>query len=668
MVVARDNQRTPLVVQIEMQRPDADLVWHHLENDNESSLQDILNHGNLETVLRPRTNFPSVDPSTSLHKAARYGAEKCLKVLLSHKPTPKDLEAPDKEEATALLVAVAEAKPGVLRQLLEAGANINARDENGSSALHVLALKLSTEKKDEQQRRLLEVADILLSPEQVSKLDLEPHAPQALTPLAVAAAKLLRVDVKEPCLSGLLKLCEKLVAAGASLSENTGSGTTVETVLKEKGCLTPELQQRRRKAPRRPTAAHVVDEVFRGRGGDEVQQVLKDRPKEEARAAVNSRLGKYSLLFRAVKDTRTSLVEALLDHGADPWVMEVTGELPLHCAAYVGHESIFKQLLEKMKDEKGNLDLQEHTASLVRNLMQKGRSKAGPQDADHMACLRSLLQDDVKLNLNQEELGQTALHVAAAFNNQEAVSELLRSGAFLGACRHGLRGEKYGTVLNSVQPATLERAMDGCITHHSTNAEAAENIVSEDYTLRLDYRFLLPSQQEGDRPVNEMDTLMEVCRSRRHRHVILHPLVQTLLYAKWRKALPLYLLNVAFYLLFVVVLTFFVYSLKDLRVLEARVERLQLNDTVSNETTVLVKKVEDQEGTVQLLMALLLIISAFMLVREVFQIIFSREIYVKNIENYLEWFLLVVVLVLCAADLGVDWTRHVAAWAMIVAW
>lgn len=671
MVADTDNQKTPLVVQIEMQPVDADLVRHHLERDNVVDVKQLAQQYNPAAVLRPKLSGPSADTATSLHIAAKHGAEKCLKVLLSGRPSTEDLEAPDSDGKTALLTAVANARPKALQQLLLAGANVNARGDNHRGALHLLVLQLSSKsKEEEEQSRLLEVADLLLSATYVSKLDLEPHANLAgltnATPLAVAAAKLQQGNVPP----SLIQLCKKLVTAGASLSE------TVEQVLTQKGCLTTELLQGRRRSPQRPTAAHVVDVISMGRSSDEVREVLQGKPQEEVREAVNSSLGSHSLLFHAVNTTNTPLVEVLLEHGARPWVMDVTGELSLHRAAAKGHLIIFTKLLEKMKGRDKTLDLREHSTSLVRKLMENSRSKVAPQDGGHLACLRRLLQEDIQLNLNQKDQEQTALHVAAAFNNQEAVSEVLQAGAFLGA-RQTVLGKDYDTVLDSVLPDTLERAMDGCITHHCEDGNnKTENVVSEEYTLHLDYRFLVPPQQEDTKsepePVNEMETLMEVCRSKRHRHAIKHPLVQTLLYAKWRKALPLYLANVGLYLFFVVVLTVFVYFLKDLRLLQARLSRLRGNGTndTSLEASVegLQASVEGQQASVYGLMVLLLLAWLYMLVRELFQIRFSREFYLKSIENYLEWFLLVVVVVLCFVRLGVDSTRHLAAWAMIVAW
>ena len=672
MVANTDSHKIPLVVQIEMPPPDADLVRHHLERDNEAAIQQLLQEGStIDGVLRPKLSGLSSSIDTSLHIAARFGAEKCLR-LLSSRLSKEDLEAPDNNGKTALLVAVANARPGAVHQLLLAGANVNARDDNYRGALHDLVLALSKKSTEmEEQQRFLKVADELLSSTHVSKVDLEPHANLGgltdATPLSVAAAKLQK-EAEAPWVDALRQLCEKLVKAGASLSGKVKEAT-VEQVLTQNKCLTAELLKERQSPRLRPTAAHVVDVVCMGGAASEVEKVLEGKPTEEASKAVNSSLGSNSLLFYAVNTMNTSLVEVLMQHGAKPWVVQVTGELPLHRAAAKGHVIIFTKLLEKMKGREKTLDLREHGTSLVKKLMDNSSSKIHTKDLDHMACFRRLLQEDIQLDLNQMYQGQTALHVAVSFNNQEAASELLQAGAFLGA-RQMVAGKDYGTVLDSILPTTLERAMDGCIQHHCKDgSDKTENVVSEDYTLNLDYRFLLPPHQEDTKsdpkPENEMDTLMEVCCSRRHRHAIKHPLVQTLLYAKWRKALPLYFINVGIYLFFVMVLTLLVYFLKDLRLMQARLSKMHHNGTTDAS---LEASVESQQYSVYVLMGLLLISWLYMLVRELFQIKVSPRFYYKNIENYMEWFLLVVVVVLCFVPLGVDTTRHLAAWAMIVAW
>ncbi|KAG0718623.1 Transient receptor potential channel pyrexia [Chionoecetes opilio] len=668
MVAGTDSQKAPLVA-VPMESPqqlDAALVRHHLERDDAASVQQMVQLWSRAAVLRPKREGLSADTATSLHVAARHGAVKCLELLLNPPLSAEDLEAPDSDGQTALINALDKAQPGALKQLLLAKAKVNARGDNHFSALHLLVLNLSASKEEKERSRLLEVASLLLSSDHVKKLDLEPHANQArlthATPLAVAVAKLLQGKGK-PWEQSLLELCKKLVKVGASVSEEVGGATLEQLFIQNEWLTTEELRQRQQPHPS-PLAGHFVDEVCMGGGNAGV--VLQGKPEKEVLEAVNQRLGSHTLLFHAVDTTNAGLVKVLLQHGADPWVKEGTGELPLHCAAAKGHSDIFIELVEKMKGGPKTLDLGEHTTSLVRKLMESTRLGGGNQERDHMACLRRLLKKDVLLNLNQGD--ETALHVSANFNDQEAVTEVLQAGAFLGA-RRKVAGDDIGNVLDKIKPATLKCAMDGCIKHHCDSEDKTENVVSEDYTLHLDYRFLLPPQQEKTKsepePVNEMETLMEMCRSRRHRHAVKHPLVQTLLYAKWRKALPFYLANLGIYLFFVVVLTVFVYFLKDLRLLQLRQSRLLANGTTD---ATLDAKVQAQASSVTVLTVLMVPVWLYMLLREGFQMINNRKFYFKSIENYLEWFLLVGVVVLCAAPLPVDPTRHLAAWAMIVAW
>ncbi|XP_045101153.1 transient receptor potential channel pyrexia-like isoform X1 [Portunus trituberculatus] len=665
MTVGTDNQKTPLV-KIEMQRTklDADLVKRHLETDNEAAMQHMLQSWSVADVLRPKLDGQAV--GNSLHIAVKCGAEKCLKVLLSHRLSKEELEAPDDKGQTPLLTAVSKARHTALEHLLSAGANVNARDDNHKGALHLLVLNLS---KDSAQGDLLRVADLLLSSTHVKKLDLEPHADfldlTAATPLALATAKIQKEDTA-PWVPNLFELCKKLVKAGASLSGDV-NGATVQQVLTQKGCLTEKVLSERKHPPPRHIAAHVVDLVCMRRSGSEVREMLQGERPEDAREAVNSKLGSNSLLSYAVNIMNTSLVEELLRYGADPWLLEWTHELPLHRAAVKGHVDIFTLLVEKMKNNNKTIDLRDHSATLIKKLMENSHTKT-TQNEDHLACLRHLLKE-AQLDLNQKDPDLTPLHVAAKYNQQEAVRELLRAGAFLGA-RHVVFGKECGAALDSVLPETLEHAMDDCITHYCDDkSNKTENVVSEHYTLHLDYRFLLPPEQDGNNSdtklVNEVETLMEVCHSERHRHLIKHPLVQTLLYAKWKKVQPLYIGNLLLYLFFVSMLTTFAYFLMDLRAIEEHLSMLQLNVTIN--TTSLEASKQGKQIKVHVFLVLLLLASLFMLVKMVLQIKLSFK-YLKKIENWLQWSLLVIVPVLCFAPLEMDSIRQCSAWAMIIAW
>ncbi|XP_042215207.1 uncharacterized protein LOC121861485 isoform X2 [Homarus americanus] len=666
MVADVENQKTPLVTAMELQSLKAGDVNTFLEGDDDPGIRNLIQKWGAASVWRPLlSDDQAAHQTTSLHVAAKKGALKCLQVLLDANP-PKDvLDAPDHDGRTPLLVAVSEAQAEVVEKLLNAGAHINARNDKGQTALHILTFAISKGVKNDGI--LDKITDLLLSHKDI---DLEPHA--ELTPLAVAASRLPQGD-GAPRRGGLIKFCKKMVNAGASLQENGGDGT-IEEILQGKRALPSILMGGDRcPAPRRPAASEFLDMVLMGSGIQDIQVFLQNKSAEDARAAVNSRLGKQTLLFYAANISNESLIKTLIEAGANAWAFEITHELPIHRAAARGHLSIFNRIIDHMKGDKRSVDLREYTVSIVQKLMENSKKQKVPSpDISHLDCLRRLMQDDVLLNVNQEWMGKTVLHVAASFNNQEAMSVLLCKGSFLGA-RQTIAGKTQGIILESILPATLERAMDGCITHQPANRDDGEpeNVLNEEYTLKLDFHFLLPPVNDDIKKevksTNEVEALMDINRSKRHRQTIKHPLVQCLLYAKWRKALPLYLLNLGLYFFFVIMLTGFVYSMKDLRVLEAQA-KMAGNSGSSNTTLDLEEQILSQQTTVHWLMGFLIPLTIYMIIREAFQVFYTREVYLKNIENYLEIFLVVVVVVLWCTTLGADVTRHLAAWAMIVAW
>ncbi|XP_068240435.1 transient receptor potential channel pyrexia-like isoform X2 [Palaemon carinicauda] len=672
MVADVEKQDTPLMAMAatEPRTLDADIVNEYINSDNDDGIRRLLQESGSISVWRPRPRAAQASHITSsLHTAAKKGAVKCLKALLDASPPQEILDIPDHVGKTPLMVAVAEAQPQAVRMLLKAGAHVNARNDNGLSCLHLLVF--SIQKGEIAEETLQEIVDLLLSH---SDIDLEPHNDSNLTPLGLAAKRIPPSD-KAPRPSGLITYCKKLVQAGASLTEKA-EHSTIEEVLQQKKAHTAVLMGIVPGAsPNRPSTSEFLDMIILKKDIEDIREFLRKKSPEEARLAANGRLGSQTLLFRSVDSSNEPLVEALLKAGANTWAFEITSELPIHRAAARGHFGIMDHIITYMKPDRRPVDLQEYTFSIIQKLMENSKKqKEYIPEINHSKCFERLLKPDVLLNFNQTlEKGSsqtTPLHIAASFNNQEASSQLLSHGAFLGS-RRVVMGKDYGNILGALLPSTLQHAMDRCITHHPNNLddEENENIFNDDYTLDLDYSFLVPpvdtDSKEEAKSVNEMETLMEISKSKLHRPAIKHPLVQTLLYAKWRKALPLYLFNLLIYFIFVVILTAFVYSIKDLRILEARADSLKEKQP---ENSTLDKDIESKQTTVNVLMAFLIPCTIYMIIREVFQIYFAYSIYLKSIENYLEWILVVFVFILCIAPLDADSTRHLAAWAMIVAW
>lgn len=265
------------------------------------------------------------------------------------------------------------------------------------------------------------------------------------------------------------------------------------------------------------------------------------------------------------------------------------------------------------------------------------------------ACLRFLVQNAKKIELQITFSSYTAQRIATLLDkdtNDDIVSILLELFQTL------LEDDNI-TISTYFSPEVLHKAMNRYIT---ISDDELHNSI-----MKLDYSFFIPPPLPD--PVNEMEVLKEVCSSKEHRDLITHPLVQTLLFTKWKKARIFCIANMLIYLVFVVVLTVFVYFQKDLRLMEERLS--QLNDTSDVD---LKTDVNNQQSIVNWLLVPLLLLCLYMFVREGFQIFISGwRSYRNGPENWLEWLLLVAVVSLCF-PLGVDSTRHLAAWAMIVAW
>lgn len=639
-----ENQKKPLIREEKKKEVRQEQLEKVVKCNNTDELKRLIDWKGRLAVLRPVPSQSNVH-SNALHLAVENDADLCLSFLLNPVPQVNILDAPNHDGNTPLLLAIRRGKkPNIVKMLLDAGANVNARDDNGYTPLHLLVYLLKNKRDPDDVTSLLAIAKHLLDQDSI---DLEPHAD--LTPLADAICK-MKEDTQN---QGLLSYCKMLVQKGASLQERTSEGSVKQILERNQALASEVLTVHSPSPPQRPASSCFLDLIINNTSSEiDIEEFLKSKNDYEVEAASNSFLGQHSLLYRAVDACNEVRVQTLLNHKADPKREEPTGNLPLHRAAERGHLPIFNLLLLNMKGNASEVDLQEYTISLMQNLFENWK-----KDTSHGDCFNRLLEADVKLNVNQEHNGQTPIHVAAAFNKQEAVMKLLQHGAFLGA-RPTINEVKTSSVLPLIKASTIEQAMDGCIIHlpHSDTQQESEDLNNDEYTLLLDYRFLLPPDAVSQ-DVSEVATLTEISSSKYHRRIIKHPLVQTLLYAKWRKALPFYLLNLFFYFLFVTLLTVYVYMLKNLRLYEFDTESSDQKEDINN--------LSHQVIAIKIF---LLPLTLYMLVRELVQMYFTRIQYLKNIENYLELILIILVSILCFAKLSIIVTRHLAAWAMIFAW
>lgn len=269
-------------------------------------------------------------------------------------------------------------------------------------------------------------------------------------------------------------------------------------------------------------------------------------------------------------------VRLLLQHGVDPNTENpVLQETPLHITAELGYYEVLQVLLHDGRINVNSLTGSKQTAL---HIAVNKCGEACKEDVErYRQCIISLLDwpgnvrewtagvTDLQLcplDVNAMDwLGNTALHYAAQNKDQEAVLLLLEHGSYIGS--RNLAGDM---PISGIEPETLEKFFDTRLQ------------MSNDDSLLFKYDFLAPvadldsdlmdrnllfENMDGEMmtlssPSPEMDPLVYISLSSKLRHLLLHPVLSSFIHLKWQHVRKLYHYNLAFYVIFVWLLTFII--------------------------------------------------------------------------------------------------------------
>lgn len=175
-----------------------------------------------------------------------------------------------------------------------------------------------------------------------------------------------------------------------------------------------------------------------------------------------------------------------------------------------------------------------------------------------------------------------------------------------------------------------------------------------DCELKLDFRILVPSIAKGETEL--LLNFIEVG----HREILKHPLCETFLFLKWRRIRKFFIFSLLYHALFVLLFTIYIIGvfLKDCPPFGVRLVPVCVVSTYISITG-----------------RCLICLNVVLLAKELFQIAHSRFLYLKQWENWLQWFIIISVF-LCvypetAMDIRVDvhsWQHHVAAIGIFLTW
>ncbi|XP_073964042.1 uncharacterized protein [Choristoneura fumiferana] len=394
----------------------------------------------------------------------------------------------------------------------------------------------------------------------------------------------------------------------------------------------------------------------------------------------------HTALHTAIWLHNRRAMETLLMYGASPHKVSDNEQSALHVAAAewcLGrhHPDILEFLLnntdvQSTLNEKGLAP--EHLAILTQNpdslklLLDKfknTRMKTSEGDTPlHLAAIKGgdemakiILERDLGVGAMFEvnEQGYTPLHLAAKNNNKELAALLLLNGANLST---KTKNDDEMTVLELISTNFydsvnfLERLFDGFI--YNTD-DVSKICVHSDYEVLT-----------NGKDMSQIKALEEFVKCDQTK-VLIHPLIESLIYLKWKHFQPLFFGLLCFYGIFLVFfnsLTVCIFYLED-----KSNNSMNVNNSSNSSPTNDVEATRSNgfHGGGYWLLIVLTYLSILTLVfQESMFIYLKRGRYFKSVESWVK----LIGLILCAgtpllaALVSGPWPRHVACVALLLAW
>ncbi|CAK1543482.1 unnamed protein product [Leptosia nina] len=385
-------------------------------------------------------------------------------------------------------------------------------------------------------------------------------------------------------------------------------------------------------------------------------------------------------LFQAIINGHHECVKTLLEEGASIYVKLPGNVNVLHAAAEHGHKDILQTLLEH-KHFKAL-----HLINAVTTAERKG---FGPihfaVTSNCIDCVELLLSNhaDVKLRTtNTPHHSSTALHLAAEYNlvdianfiikfdkttlydyndkgcsplhaasyhgSRDVILTLLQNGADLSCYTESPRKNKRTAIeiiVNNLSKPTefMEDVFDSYV---SSNCQTFEDANCE---ITVDYRILMPTVCETEQ-MKVIEALLKTGNRYGQKRLLVHPLLESFLYLKWKALLPFFYTIIAVYGLFVSSVTIFIIS------------TFFYKDTEENPPTCLGPN-----------------IWSYFIYATVFLIIFQEILYMNvkstryffQMETWIKFGSVVFATILpISVELSTEaeWSRHIATLALLLSW
>ncbi|XP_041983044.1 transient receptor potential channel pyrexia-like [Aricia agestis] len=385
-------------------------------------------------------------------------------------------------------------------------------------------------------------------------------------------------------------------------------------------------------------------------------------------------------LFKAINHGHLNCVEAILNEGASTKITLPGDVNVLHVAAEKQHNDILNYLLNYDKvveminyltapEKKGfgpihyavlNNNVESLKILLSKNADIRLRTTSNPHKsatALHIAAVRNfqdvakaIVENDKTTIYEVDAMGWYPLHSASHHGSRDVIMLLLKEGADLSGYTDGpkkFRRTAIDMILNNLSKPTdfMEEVFDTCI---SSNCQNFQDSACE---ITVDYRILMPSTCEMEQ-IKVIKALLKTGNRYGQKRLLLHPLVESFLYLKWKALLPFFYTIIFVYSLFVASLTIFCYSVFYFKDIKERPPKFLLPHLWAR----------IMYGTVLLT-----------ILQEVLYMNVKSLGYLLQLETWIKFSSIILAAILpptvvIALGTESEWPRHVATCALLLSW
>lgn len=589
--------------------------------------------------------FPHPDSATALHIAVQNNSDELVGVLLQ---AAADTNARDHrgKKYCPLHYAAQNGNVEILEALLKAGADPNAKEgEFGRTSLHILATRWKN-----NEDNFKACLDALLS---CKKIKIDTMDSSKASPLYMAATKSWEY------------MAHQLILKGANIDSAVGNKTAADIIRKKLPDLLEKIDFSVIEKPQRYYSDELYDAVI-DRDLELFKEILTDisNSQEKSKASIlEEDHGEYTLLQYACDNGLSDFVEELLKNGANPTLRDETSKMsPILYATRNGYYKVVELLVGTMRErgdlEKGILkqtDLRKETPlhkAVKREYLLK------TEGVNYYRCLQLLLDKKRYFDIDaQDEFGNTPLHYAVLCDDQSFVRTLLLNGAHL-----GIRN-KFGTLaITRIQASVLEEVLNDCIKHKN-------NVADRDFEIILHYSMLAPAQA-SQQP--ETECLRFLSGSRRHRRLLLHPIIDTFLFLKWQRIKQYYFFNIFAYTAFLILLTAYILIYQGTFTPSSEETGPNTNETNPNSTAsddkMVREMLKENIAVKYILKGLISLFALYIAARETIQFLVSWKLYISRLENWLEISIVLLTAALLFIPMSAESQQSVSAWLIIFSW